>query len=407
MAQPVQPAQESIWEWAARIIAGTYSSPAEAAEKLRLAAKHCRLIGGAAITPFVEGHEVTITVIPIDYADTYPVRQGLKEQQSGAPRRRGIGKSTLMTIANAAGVEWLKTERVDPNDDPHFCVYHVEGRYRALDGEFRPVVGDKDNDLRVGSDQIAGKSEFEVQALRAAMMRSAITKAKLRALREAFGVPHGVLESEVEKPFVFAKSIFTGRSSDPATRRMFAQVIAMKQLAATAAMYGGTMPSMQLPAMVEPAAQLPAHLPDGEVIEMRIEPPTRSQPYVADAPQQVPPDVAPQAPVAHVETAVAPVPDVPPARREAPVLPNKGAGNGTSGWPFKPKRDGDPAQWTPFEKIATDKLEAAMAYWEKMAADPTNVYAKKDADHAQKARAVLDARQGDGSQGQDDAGANG
>jgi len=244
---------KSIYVWAAKHIAGTYSDPAEAAKRLAEAAEYCRLIGGAAITPMVEGHEVMVTVIPIEAADTYPLKAS-----KDTPERLGIGKATLMTISNAAGVEWLDTQRLDDGHDPHFCHIKAIGRYLAIDGKFKPIEGEKDSDLRKGSEQIAGMSDFQVSSLRATNLRSTITKAKLRGLREAFGVPHGVLKSEVDKPFVFAKVIFTGRSDDPENRRMFAQVLAMQQLAATSAMYGGEMPSMQLP----PASVTPSQLAD-------------------------------------------------------------------------------------------------------------------------------------------------
>lgn len=264
--------KESTFDWATRNVAGTYANAEQAASKLRLAAQHCHLIGGAAITPQIEGHDVQVTVIPINRADCYPIQ--MPKQKEGEPPpvpRKGIPKSTLMQIANAAGVEWDAPVRLDDGRDPYYCLFQVKGRYMTIDGTYRPIVGERDVDLRDGSDQIGGKSEFAVRELRANMIRSAITKAKLRALRDAFGVSQGMPETEIDKPFVFAKAVFTGRSSNPQTAQMFAQVIAYKQLAASAALYGGTMPTLQLPAYQEGPRQLQARVveytEEGEMIE--------------------------------------------------------------------------------------------------------------------------------------------
>lgn len=266
MAQgnPKQEAPQTTVDWAIDQIAGTYSNVAEASQKLKLAATHCHLIGGAAVMPNIEGHDIQITVIPINRADCYPLK-------GSDPPKKGIPKVTLMTIANAAAVEWVETSRVDDGSDPHFAEYHVLGRYKAIDGTYRQIPGDRDNDLRDGSNQIRGKTENDINQLRANLIRSCITKAKLRALRDAFGVSQGMLETELDKPFVVARAVFTGRSEDPQLRRVFGQVIAYQQLAATAALYGGQMPALQLPAMQEEPKRLAARAVDydahGEVID--------------------------------------------------------------------------------------------------------------------------------------------
>lgn len=127
--------------------------------------------------------------------------------------------------------------------------------------------------------------------LRVNTVRSAITKAKLRAIREAFGVSQGLLEDDLYRPFVFAKSIFTGRSSDPRIRMMFAQVIAQQQLAATSALYGA--PLRQLGSAPAPIGVLQAHASaadidpedDGELVDDYGE--VHSEPAQTSAPPPV------------------------------------------------------------------------------------------------------------------------
>lgn len=358
--------QKSTSEWAINNIAGTYSNVSEATAKLKLAAQNCHLIGGAAITPNIEGHDVQITVIPINKADCYPIKAAKPKDGEPPPvPRKGIPKSTLMQIASAAGVEWDAPMRLDDGRDPHYCLFQVKGRYMTIDGNYRTIVGERDVDVRDGADQIAGKSEFAVQELRANMIRSAITKAKLRALRDAFGVSQGMPEPEIEKPFVFAKTVFTGRSDDPQARYLFAQVIAIKQLAASAALYGGAMPTLQLPSyeQPQPPRQLKARIIDcdenGEVIE------------------------PPPAPC-H-----SPAPPPPPPR-------SSGRANGNGGgkaytWPWNPNKDGDPAKGTPFKDCPTEALERLASYCEKKAAEGGQ-YADSDAAKAKAARAEIASR---------------
>lgn len=262
--------EQSHVEWAQQNIAGSFADAGQVADKLRAAAEHCHLVGGASVCPLIEGHEVQLTVVPINIAECYPIRG-----QDGAAAKKGIPKSTLMQLAAAAGVEWFYSKRQDAGKDPHYCHWKVKGRYRQIDGTFREVEGDRDVDNREGSDQLRGKSEKEAQMLRVNTLRSAITKAKLRALREAFGVSQGLPEDELRRPFVFARSIFTGRSSDPMIRRMFAQVIAQQQLTATSALYGGSPAPQRIGSAPAPMGLLSAGGPmvdidpedDGELVD--------------------------------------------------------------------------------------------------------------------------------------------
>ena len=354
---------ESTYDWAVNNIAGCYTSIAEASAKLREAAKNCHLIGGAAITPAIEGHEIQVTVIPINRADCYPVRG-----KDGDPVKKGIPKVTLMQIANAAGVEWQDPIRTDDAQDPYYCEFKIHGRYQQIDGTFRPIEGFRDVDLRDGSPQIAGRKDGDIAGQRANMVRAAITKAKLRALRDAFGVSQGMLESELDKPFVFARAIFTGRSDDPQVRQMFAQVIALKQLASCAAMFGGQMPTLTLPAPTGEVRQLRAAravevTEDGEVIEHRVVP-------------------------------AAPPPPPPP--RPAPAQAQSwgnGGGNGNGGppvWPWEPKKGGDPAKGTALTLIETPELLKLADYYDKNPGK--DQWVAKNAALAKAARDIVAAR---------------
>lgn len=262
-------------EWAQANIAGSYRSSEEAAQRLVLAAQHCNLVGGATMCPLKIGHQIVIAVVPIHIENAYPVNKTAKALAKGngvdpqhpdyEPPRWGAGKADLTALAAAAGVQWTKCERLDDKSDPYFCHYRVTGEYPAIDGSMRRIENERDVDLRDGSPQIAGMSDFRVQNLRENMIRLAITKARLRAIREAFGVPHSMTAEELEKPWVFCRMIFTGHSDDPAIQHLFAQVVATKQLAGANSLYGqlagGAIPTLALPGLPTQAALPPAAAP--------------------------------------------------------------------------------------------------------------------------------------------------
>lgn len=314
--------RRSTSEWAAQEIAGSFASADEAAKRLRMAASHCHLIGGATLAPLVVGHEIVISVIPIHRARCYPANPGARKldqgkqatPEDGTPKW-GIGKSDLMNLANAAGVEWTKLERLDDGSHPFFVWIRAHGRYRQIDGTWRPIFDDRDSDFQDGSAQLNGKTENEIKQLRSNILRSTITKARLRAVRGAFGLDHGMDAEDLEKPFVFSRMVFTGRDADPEIRRLFAATIAQAQLAATAALYGPPPSGLLGPgaplmaALPQRAAARPAFSTDGHGIVdcdeegMAVERPssptgTAGAPPPAAPPQSPPPPPQPQTPPA-------------------------------------------------------------------------------------------------------------
>src|SRR5262245_54880720 len=101
-----QAARLSKVQWAQQNIAGMFADAGEAAEKLRLAARCCHLIGGASVCPLKIGHEIAISVIGIDPETTFPQRTPrVKEGEKPPPEKRGIGGPTIMQLAGAAWVE--------------------------------------------------------------------------------------------------------------------------------------------------------------------------------------------------------------------------------------------------------------------------------------------------------------
>lgn len=329
-----QAKEDRTWsKWAIDKIAGTYDDIAAASAALREAATHCHLIGGAAIPCIPEGHELQVVVVPVDVAECYEVnkrKEGMEAKVGDGPPKFGIPKHILMRIASAAGAEWVESKRIDNGRDARFVHWRVVLRYPLVDGTFRYVEGDRDVDLRDNSDQIANKTEKELPRLRENIMRAAITKAKLRVIREAFGIAHGLTEKQLERPFVIARAVFTGRSKDKENARMFAGVIAQKQLMAANALYGGGLLSSAARAALLPTAASTMMLPHhqhpvaiGQDPDLSFNPTTGE---VADIPRETSAprvETQPQpCPVAHVDEPHDPPPPPPPPRADGPVTPN-------------------------------------------------------------------------------------
>lgn len=293
---------QSHVEWAQQNIAGTYSTAEAAAQRLMMAAQHCNLVGGASVCPLKVGHQIVISVVPINAGKAYPTNRTAKALAKGqhvdpehpdyTPPEWGPGKADLMALAAAAGVQWIECRRLDDKSDPYFCHYRVIGEYPSIDGSMRRIDNERDVDLRDGSPQIDGMGDFQVKGLRENMIRLAITKARLRAIREAFGVPHSMTAEELKKPWVFSRMIFTGHSDDPAVRLLFAQTVAMQQLAATNALYGQLAGAPAVPALpaIPSSGALPA--PAGPPVAGAL-PPAHADFDESDLPDEPPPPPPP------------------------------------------------------------------------------------------------------------------
>lgn len=310
----------SATQWAQQHIAGSFADADEAAKRLQLAAERCHLIGGASVAPLKVGHEIVLAVVPINKANCYPTNAAAKAKAKGKtpdpnddPPIWGIGKADLMALAAAAGVEWTACNRLDDGSSPFFAHYEVHGRYRQIDGSWRPISDQRDVDLRDGSSQTASLSPNQIAQYRETLIRSCITKARLRALRGGFGVAHGMTEEELAKPFVFARMVFTGQSNDPEIRRLFAGVIAQQQLAATAALYGGGI-------VPQFGAGAPAPV---ALVAPQPEPSIPSADFVDDYQDDFPSDPGEPAPPTPRSPAPAPPPPPPPAP-EASARPQQG-----------------------------------------------------------------------------------
>lgn len=264
----------------------TAHDPRDVNRMLEEALEHYHLVSPATSCGVVpEGCAVAMSLVKVDpnpdNKEVYQVTGGL-----------GLGKVAINKIAMAAGVSWdpRLSMRLDNGRDPYVCRFQAVGTVRHFDGTELTIMGTKEMDLRPGSAQVealesrykaavekwerGGRKGYEpkppdaqIREMRLFIEAHAETKARLRAIR-AIGIKTSYAPQELAKPFAVARLMFTGQSSDPMLRMMFAQERARAMLMGKSMMYGQQ--PMQLgPAMAPPMLPMTT---DGEVIGRALEP---------------------------------------------------------------------------------------------------------------------------------------
>jgi hypothetical protein len=306
----------------------------------------------------------------------------------------GLSRVVLDKIAAQAGVSWdpNMSRRLDDGSDPHYCVYHAVGKYRQFDGSEVQIQGTKEMDLREGSAQYealveryesklaywekSGRKGYppkdprsgQIREMRLHILAHAESKARLRAIR-SMGIKSSYTLQELEKPFVVARLMWTGRTNDPELRRLAFQMRANQMMGAGAAMYGAppaAMPALApaapmgpaLPAAVQPPP-VGGGLDEDDVgyedhTSHRAEPPEPEPPY-----GQPEPEPAPNAPS---------VPDDDYGPRPAPSRgssPRNAVGNGEPFIEFG-KNEG-----TPLTQLNDQQIAWYLGMYEKEIKDPS------------------------------------
>lgn len=191
----------------------------------------------------------------------------------------GLSGTTLAKIGAAAGVDWdpSQTGRLDDGRDPNYVHYRAVGYVRNFDGSVRTLTGEVEMDAREGSPQIeeiktkaANAKNWktkkpeprdprpQILELRKFLIRHAERKAKNRAIAD-MGVKRSYNPSELTKPFAVARLMWTGETSDPELRRVFAEKTADAMIGGMSQLYGrqSGAPSMQRPVALPAPASAP------------------------------------------------------------------------------------------------------------------------------------------------------
>lgn len=279
------------------------------------------------ISNFAPGYGVNASMVLLDYnvdpssgagVDVYfdkATMNGKGDNRDGS-EQRGVSKIGLNKIASAAGVSWVKGERVDPLVIQNLWIYRVLGVYLAYDGTPQTIPGEKEIDYRDGSAQIGewsreawdavmrkndkvpagqqqkhinGWSDRRVRNARTNGAERAETGAMERAIR-TLGIKHVYTITELKRPFVALRVCPIMDMTDPAVRRMVAE----GQMGGVAKLYAQQHQPRQLEAAQDPVRfsteRLRPAVAEPLRQEMRQDP---DRPAAATAPVQ-PPQQPPQ-----------------------------------------------------------------------------------------------------------------
>jgi hypothetical protein len=220
---------------------GNYRSAREVNQRLASANSRAHLVAPAtAVGALPEGTAIALNVVTVDARD---MKEG-GEIYSPGGGRWALARSVLNRIAAAAGVSWdaQLSGRIDDGSDPKYCHFRSVGWYRSFDGTDLQITGEKEMDLRDGSPQLVNKSEKQIRELRFHILAHAESKAKNRAIR-SLGLKPTYSKTELEKPFVAAKLVWTGQSDDPELKRLFAEGTMQRMLGGSRALFGPAAPA--------------------------------------------------------------------------------------------------------------------------------------------------------------------
>lgn len=240
-----------------------------------------------AISPF---HRPRLSIVQIDlnpaHRDVYESTFCKKDERNPENSEVALGKNAILKLADAAGIVWDSSQRIDDRKDPGYVEWQVWGHLTGPDGSQKRVFGTKAVDTREGGSveaelykMVANKMKSwqgkppqmdqkqadewvkkELRAARGNALANAETKAMLRAVRAALKLRPTYTRAELAKPFVVPHLDFIPDYSDPEIRRM-----AMRQaLSAQYSLYGG-----QQPALAPPQA----HIVDAEHTVVTSAPP--------------------------------------------------------------------------------------------------------------------------------------
>jgi hypothetical protein len=245
MSQTIQKRQDTN-------LTGSFGDSKRATEAMLMASESMHLVSPAtSVGELPAGCVVALSQVHVSPLDTYPL-QG----------KHGLSKTVIQKIGHAAGVSWdpHHSGRLDDGSNPYYVRWRAVGTYRAFDGQQQTLVAEKELDLRPGSPTCVGleqqqaakqkSADGQIREMRMHIQQHAETKAQLRALR-SLGLKSAYTADELKKPFAVARIMFTGQTSDPGLRAMFAEKIADSFLGSQRALYGGA-PQSAAPRLVAP-----------------------------------------------------------------------------------------------------------------------------------------------------------
>jgi len=130
--------------------------------------------------------------------------------RKGMLRLTNIG---LEKLAQAAGIQHVRSVRIDDRQDPFLCEYQVEVKMLDMDGSWRTVIASRTSDLREGSAETAALKNG-IHRARQNIAAICESKARNRCMRPILGVQAEYPAQELNKPFIVVRMVPDTRDQD-------------------------------------------------------------------------------------------------------------------------------------------------------------------------------------------------
>jgi hypothetical protein len=251
VAKPSSPGQTAIAK-APDLPRGIISNPEVLTQQLRAMEHYYNVLSPAiALSDVTPGFGASFALITVNTAvndkgkgtDTY------RSAKIHAPDERGLSKTCLLRLSQAAGIQWLESgcKPLPTYGERNLWRWKHFGYIRTHDGQWQPIHGSKELDLRDGSDEIADMKPAQIQQARSFGNEICETKSMERAIRMALAIRQSYTVAELAKPFAIVRFNFTPDMNDPEIKK----IVTEANLKGIGALY-------QPP----PTAALPEHLDD-------------------------------------------------------------------------------------------------------------------------------------------------
>lgn len=208
---------------------GLIQRPEELAAQLRGMSEHYNVLSPAiAVSEMAPGYGANMAVVVIDPTVTFdrdrksgsgPDTYYSKFMFQGDEQKRALNKQGLLKISQAAGVQWdpLHCRRLDDGRERFYWRWQYYGGIRTHDGQWQPLRGTRELDLRDGAGEAAQMTPNQLAQARSRGNEICETKAMQRAVR-SLGIRQVYTVDELKKPFLIVRFSFTPDMNDPAVK---------------------------------------------------------------------------------------------------------------------------------------------------------------------------------------------
>lgn len=240
---------------------GLIHDPLKLTEQLRAMEQTFHVMSPTiSIGQMAQGYGANLAVVQIDStlttcddkSGTGPDTYWSRAIHGADKNKRSLRKEGLLKLCQAAGIQWVPQHcrRLDNGKQRYFWRWQYFGLVRTHDGQYQPVQGSKELDLRDGSpDAKACVSPQQLAKARQNGNEVCESKAMLRAIR-SLRVQQSFTVEELKKPFLIVRFSFTPDMEDPEIKK----AVTLQAMSGIASLYG-SMADGPLAALPEPSPE--------------------------------------------------------------------------------------------------------------------------------------------------------